>query len=142
MKSFCNKFSLKSLIRQPICYKNLEKPTCKGLVLTNMPRSCVYIHYMCHKTGLSDFHLITLSVMRKSFKKIKPRIINYRSYYNFSNEYYRKYLLNELKRETFVINDRGFENFCENHALIKNKYTEKNLLHLFQQKVKPIIMQI
>ena len=97
---------------------------------------------MCHKTGLSDFHLITLSVMRKSLKKIKPRIINYRSCNNFSNEYYRKYLLNELKRETFAINDRGFENFCENHALIKNKYKEKNLLHLFQQKVKPIIMQI
>ena len=50
------------------------------------------------ETELSDFHLITLTVVRINFKKIKPRIINYRSYDNFSNEYYRKCLLNELKK--------------------------------------------
>ena len=50
------------------------------------------------ETELSDFHLMTLTVMRINFKKIKPRIINYRSYDNFSNEYYRKCLLNELKK--------------------------------------------
>ena len=68
-----------------------------------MPRSfqgtCVI------ETGLSDFHLMTLNAFRKNFKKIRLRIINYRSYNNFSNEYYRKRLFNELKRETFVSND-------------------------------------
>ena len=45
--------------------------------------------------------------MRKNFQKIKPRIINYRSYNNFSNEYYREYLFNALKREplSIIIND-------------------------------------
>ena len=50
------------------------------------------------ETELSDFHLMTLTVMRINFKKIKPRIINHRSYDNFSNEYYRKCLFNELKK--------------------------------------------
>ena len=72
-------------------------------MLTNMPRSfqgtCVI------ETGLSDFHLMTWTVMRKKFKEIKPRFMNYRPYNNFSNEYYRKYLFNELKRETFVNTD-------------------------------------
>ena len=133
MQSSCNNYSLKSLIRQPTCYKNFEKPTGIDLILTNMPRSfqgtCVI------ETGPSNFHLMTLTVMRKFFKKIKPRIINYRSYNNFSNEYYRKCLFNELKRETFVNNDRGFEKFCDmsitllnKHAPIKMKY--KGSIHM------------
>ena len=81
MQSFCDKYSLKSLIRQPTYYKNFEKPTFIDLILTNMPRSfestCVI------ETGLSDFHLMTLTFMRKNFRKIKPSIINYRSYNNF-----------------------------------------------------------
>ena len=93
MKSFCNNYSLKSLIRQPTCYKNSQKPTCIDLKLTNMPQSfqstCVI------ETGLPDFHLITLTAMQKKLKNN-----------NFSNEYYRKCLFNELKRETFVNNDR------------------------------------
>ena len=87
MQSFCDNFSLKRLIRQPTCYKNFEKPTSIDLILTNIPRSfqstCVI------ETGLSDFHLMTLTVLRKNVRKIKPRII---SQY-FSNEYYRKLCL-------------------------------------------------
>ena len=108
MQSFCDNYSIK---RQPICYKNFGKPTCIDLILTNMPRS--FQSTWVIETGLSDFHLMTLTVMRKNFKKTKPRIISYRSYQNFSNEYYRKCLFNELKRETFVNNDRGFEKFCD-----------------------------
>ena len=39
MQSFCDNYSLKSLIRQPICYKIFEKLICIDLVLTNMPCS-------------------------------------------------------------------------------------------------------
>ena len=109
MQSFCDNYSLKSLIRQPTCYKNFEKPTCIDLILTNMLHSfqstCVI------ETGLSDFHVMTLTV----------RIINYRSYNNFSNEYYGKCLFNELKRKTFVNNDRRFEKFCDMRIKFLNK---------------------
>ena len=60
MKSFCEIYGLKNLIKQPTCYKNPDKPTCIDLILTNVPRSfqstCVV------ETGLSDFHLMTLTV--------------------------------------------------------------------------------
>ena len=131
MKSFCDNYSLKSLIRQPTCYKNFEKPTCIDLILTNIPHS--FQSTCAIETGLSDFHLMVLTVIRKNFKKVKPRIINYRSYDNFSNEYYRNCLFNELKRETFDNNDREFENFCNisikllnKHAPIKKKYKRGN----------------
>ena len=131
MQLLHDNYSLKSLIRQPTCYKNFGKATSIDLILTNMPRSfqstCVI------ETGLSDFHLMTLTVIRKTFKKIKPRIINYRSHNNFSNEYYRKCFFNELKRETFVNNDRGFEKFWDmsvklinKHAPIKMNYKRGN----------------
>ena len=58
----------------------------------------------------------------KNFKKIKPKIINYRSHNKFSNEYYKKYLFNELKRKTFVKNDQGFEKFCDMTIILLNKH--------------------
>ena len=67
MQSFYDNYSLKSLIRQPTCCKNFEKPTCIDLILTNMPHcfqsKCVI------ETGLSNFHLMSLTIIRKSFQK-------------------------------------------------------------------------
>ena len=48
-----------------------------------------------------------VTVMRKIFKKLKPRTINYRCYKYFSNEAYRDSLLNELSKEVFVNNGDG-----------------------------------
>ena len=57
-------------------YSCILKVTCIDLILTNMPRSFQSICVI--ETGLSEFHLMTLIVMEKKFKKIKPRIIYYR----------------------------------------------------------------
>ena len=37
MKSFCENYNLKSVIKQPTCYKNPNKYTCIDLILTNAP---------------------------------------------------------------------------------------------------------
>ena len=69
LKIFCDSYSLTSLLKHPTCYKNPSNPKCIDLILTNVPRSfqttCVI------ETELTDFHLITLTVVRKSFKKLK-----------------------------------------------------------------------
>ena len=87
MQTFCEMYNFKSLIKQPTCYKNPDKPSCIDFILTNVPRmfqsTCVI------ETGLSDFHLMTVTVMRKTFKKVRPRIINYKSFKHFSNEAFR-----------------------------------------------------
>ena len=36
MKTFCEVYNLKSLIKQPTCYKNPDKPSCVDLLLTNV----------------------------------------------------------------------------------------------------------
>ena len=41
------------------------------------------------ETGLSDFHKMIAAVMKTSYQKIEPRVINYRDYKGFSNEWFR-----------------------------------------------------
>ena len=69
IESLCKNYGLKSLIRQPTCYKNPGNPACIDLILTNVPFSFQNICMV--ETGLSDFHLITLPVMRKVLRNIR-----------------------------------------------------------------------
>ena len=70
---FCETYNLKNLIKQPTCYKNPHNPTCIDLILTNNPRT--FQSTCVTEIGLSDFHLMTLTFMRKTFKKQRTRII-------------------------------------------------------------------
>ena len=127
MKMFCESYSLQNLIKQPTCYKNPSRPKCIDLILTNVPRSFQSTSVI--ETGFSDFHLVTLAVMKKSFKKVQPRIINYRSYKHFSNDTFRKDLIDKLSNEKFVINDDGLKRFCEPSVNILNKHAPRKKRH-------------
>ena len=84
MSEFCDTYNLKSLIREPTCYKNPENPSCIDLILTNRP--CSFQNSCVFETGLSDFHRMTVTVMKMHFQKLQPRVINYRDYKHFQNE--------------------------------------------------------
>ena len=66
MKAFCESYTLSSLIKEPICYKNFQNPSCIDLILTNTPysfqNSCVI------QTGLSDFHMMTVTVIKTTYE--------------------------------------------------------------------------
>ena len=68
MQTFCEMHNFKSLIKQPSCYKNPDKPSCIDFILTNVPR--IFQSTCVIETGLSDFHLMTVTVMGKTFKKV------------------------------------------------------------------------
>ena len=74
IEAFCDNYGLKGLIRQPTWYKSLSNPTYIDLILTKAPQKFQSTCVM--ETGLSDFQLMTVTVMRKIFKKLKPRTIN------------------------------------------------------------------
>ena len=67
--------------------------------------------------------------MRKKFKKLKSRVINYRSYKHFSNEIFRESLLGKLSQQTHVNNDYGFENFCNITLNTLDKYAPRKARH-------------
>ena len=81
---FCQIYDCKNLIKDNTCFKNPEKPSCIDLIITNRPKS--FQNSVTLETGLSDFHKMTLTVMKVFYKKQKPTIITHRSYKNFSNE--------------------------------------------------------
>ena len=145
MQTFCEVYNFKSLIKQPTCYKNPDKPSCIDLMLRNIPR--MFQSTCVTETGLSDFHLMTVTVLRKTFKKVRPRIINYRSFKHFSNEAFRVSFENNLSNEVYVNNDNGLERFCitaidtlNKIALIKKKYARGNQMSFMTKELSKEIM--
>ena len=69
MKLFCETYDLNSFIKVPTCYKNPEKPSCIDLLLTKPPES--FQNSSAVETGLSDFHKMTVTVMKTTFEKHK-----------------------------------------------------------------------
>ena len=83
MTSFCEYYNLKSIIKQRTCFKNVEKPSCVDLILTNRPKS--FQSTCAIETGLSDFHRMTVSVLKMHFRKLPPKVITYRNFSNYDN---------------------------------------------------------
>ena len=72
---------------------------------------------------------MTSTVTSKSFKKLKPRVINHRSYKPFSNEVITENLLGKVSRQTFVNNDYGFQKFCNITLKTLDKYAPRKAKH-------------
>ena len=96
MSVFSDTYNLKNLIKEPTCYKNPNKPSCIDLMLTNKPRS--FKHSCVIKTGLSDFHRMIVTVMKATFEKLQPRVVNYRDCMYFEDCRFRADLLSELSK--------------------------------------------
>ena len=125
---FLNLYNLKNAVKQNTCFKNSDKPTRIDLMLTNCPRS--FQNMDTFKTGLSDFHKLTFTVLKQHFPKQKPRFVIHQHYKNFSNDYFRIELENALLKYDF--NNIDYDNFIETltvldkDAPIKKKYLRAN----------------
>ena len=54
------------------------------MIITNRPKS--FQNSMVIETGLSDFHKMCITVMKKYYSKQKPFIIHYRKFKDFNND--------------------------------------------------------
>ena len=70
ISEFCTTYNLKNLIKEPRCFKSLRSPTCIDLILTNWPKC--FQNSNVFEIGLSDFHKLTLTVLKTYFQKQKP----------------------------------------------------------------------
>ena len=87
LNDFCSLYNFKNLSKEPTCYKNPLNPSCIDLIITNRPNSFQDTNVI--ETGLSDFHKLTISVMKMFFKKHHPKIISYRDYKKYSPAVFR-----------------------------------------------------
>ena len=109
MSWFCDTFGLKSLIKDATCYKNPVNPSSIDLILTNYPRRFQKSCFI--KTDLSDFHRTVVTVIKTSFERLKPSVIDYRDYKSFEKKLFREELLFELSNSTLEESADGLEEF-------------------------------
>ena len=65
MQSFLELYVLRNLLSEPICYKNPDKPSIIDLILTHSSTS--FQNSSAIETVLSDFHKMTITVMKTAF---------------------------------------------------------------------------
>ena len=68
MKIFCETYNLTNLINEATCYKNHLSPSSIDLILTN--RENYFQNSNTLDTSLSDFHKMTITVMKMKYKKL------------------------------------------------------------------------
>ena len=79
LNEFMGDYSAKNLVKEPTCFKSTDNPSCIDLFITNSYRS--FQSTTTVSTGLSDFHKMTVTVLKTTYPKAKPRIMTYRTKY-------------------------------------------------------------
>ena len=64
----------KNIVTYKTCFKNPVNPTCLDLIITNRPKSLQEPEVI--KTGLSDFHKMSLTVMKVVYKNKHRKSFN------------------------------------------------------------------
>ena len=145
LKDFCQLYSCKNLINDKTCFKNLQNPSCIDLMITNRPKS--FQSSVVLETGLSDFHKMTLTVMKVFYKKIKPNLVKYRNYKYFDNTNFMNDIENEISHvshENEIIKFDLFKNTVfrtfEKHAPLKKRYVRANQAPFINKNINKEIM--
>ena len=143
MNEFCDTYNLQNLIKHPTCFKNVQNPSCIDVMLTNKIRS--FQNSQVIETGLSDFHKMTVTVLKTFFHKQDPVKITYRDYKSFNKSIFQNELKNKLHNlHNNDINYNIFENiFMEllnKHAPMKVKYIRANNGPFMNKSISKAIM--
>ena len=99
------------------------------------------------ETGLSDFHKMTISVLKMHFRKLPPKVISYRDFKNFENDRFMNSLQSALNNQNsnYVKNPDLFFNIChrvlDKHAPRKKKYIRGNNKPFMTKALSKAIMQ-
>ena len=127
MKEFCEMYNLENLIKEPTCYKSTENPSSIDIMLTNKKLS--FQNSTTLETGLSDFHKMTLTVLKRYFKKKDPITITYRDLKSFNGLKFREDIKNQLEEiDELNIDDfkHIFTSTWNSHAPVKKKVVRAN----------------
>ena len=130
LKAFCDSFDLTNLIKVPTCFQS-DNPTSIDVILTNKNRS--FMHTKSILNGLSDWHSIIFTMLRKQIKRLTPVEISYRCYTNFNEQSFLSELDQGLSNIDFSLDTntfphfiREFEHILDKHAPMKKKLIRGN----------------
>ena len=127
LKTFLQLYDLKNIVKDKTCFKSLYSPTCIDLFLTNSDKS--FIHTKILSIGVSDCHKMILTLLKTTFKKVKPKEVSYRCYKNFEKDKFRS----DLKQRLRTGDCKSYSNFediflnCLNrHVPLKKRVIRAN----------------
>ena len=114
-------------------------PSCIDLIMTNHPNS--FFNTRAIETGLSDFHKLTVTVLKTSYKKQPPTVISYYKNYSlfraeFDNFIYF-YGIYSISNDEFV---NMYIHILNTHGPIKHKYIRANENPFISKKLRQAIM--
>ena len=112
-----------------------------NLFLTNISKS--FLKSQTLEISSSDFHKLTLTVLKIHYKKQKPLVVTYRDYKNFSNESFRVELLSAVERynNISVADFRSkFLYLLGKHAPVKKRYIKANYKNVMDKELNQAIM--
>ena len=78
--SFCDVFGLSSLVTAKTCFTKNSSSSI-DVILTNRPRC--FQKTSVYETGISDYHGLVITVMKSHIPRLKPKVVQYRSYKTF-----------------------------------------------------------
>ena len=123
---FCAIYHLKSLINDPTCYKNPDKPTCIDLIFTNFPLQ--FQAMLALETGLSNFHKMAVAAFKSEFLHQRPKIISYRSYKQINRNNFKDEIKNTIITQKISHKYLAFKNIVLEtlnlYAPLKIKYLQ------------------
>ena len=141
LHSFLYQYDSRNLVKEPTCYKNVDNPSCIDLILTNSPLS--FQHTKVINIGCSDFHKMSVTVLKTKFVKSKPKQVTYRNYKYFDENSFK----NEL-RETFKTSNNNYGAFediflkvLEKHAPLKTKILRGNHVPYMNKVLRKAMMR-
>ena len=83
------------------------------------------------ETGLSDFHKLVVTVLKSTFPKSPSKIITYRSYKDFSNDFLRDNFKNHLlSKQNMTLEFTSLTRFTRIFTETRNRHApiKKNIL--------------
>ena len=83
-----------ALNEEPICFKNVNSPSCIDFFLTNSSK--IFETRLTLETGMSDFHKLLITILKVKPDKLPPRIVKYRDYKTLESKAFNNKLLVSL----------------------------------------------
>ena len=139
---FLNMHSAKNIVKEETCFKSIENPSCIDLFLTNKPN--LFFNTSTINTGLSDYHKMVVTVLRKTFQRAQPKVVSYRDYKNFDNELFKSSLqnaLNEINRPDYIKFKEVFLETLNKDSPVKQKTIRGNHAPYMTKGLRKAIMR-
>ena len=137
--SFCDVFGLSNLVTAKTCFTKNSSSSI-DVILTNLPRC--FQKTSVFETGISDYHGLVMTVMKSHLPRLKPKVINYRSYKKFDE----KKFLSDVKLAKFDVGKDPkqaydnlvciFRKLVDKHAPLKTKVLRGNSAPFMTRELK------